>query len=719
MNVLRRHELWVLLLLGMTLYLVYTPIAELCFRDDMLTLPERAWFTDDLAWLKHLLSHAQSRYTFSGDSILFRPGLMFMIWLQEMLGRHNRQLLEGISLLVSGMTAYTFYHIYQKISGYKPIAALFALFIILTNAEISYWPHINPYMMGMALFAWGVWLFHHAHRKQRPEKRFRLIVGSTLLLFCSTLFHEFTAISLAMVLGYTLISNPFRNRYGVPTIVLAAGVPLLLYSGLALWSLIPTSQMSGRIVAGKATTAHADHSLIDLIQHLISQFLPGISNAYKALFPGDGRYLLFGLIVLLTVLFVVLFSRIKKPHPFRADPLLSNGMLLFSLAALFTILAGSLFGRGMAIGAIAGWYFTMTIAFLLIPVCHIVAYVVRQEHRILRRMFLVIMALWTVPTLATNAATIKLWRHQAQLQTQIPYQMVQDVTEYLERHPAYCLGGLFPAPSSPAIWSRTPHHFPYTQPTTMEDQLRYGRLIDYHMPSMTLLLQRHFCGQRLGRPLYAEIQQSNNGSASMRLLKESQQAYTAPGPHVLQSIETTARVRAQHVSVPYVPNIHGSNRQDQSKSIHVTHSWRISPGMEEIAWRVQSSDRDPIMFNSALYFDRERDSMVLHMLNNHLLVSLNNPHHGLINVGIHPMARMRRDARLRIREVGKGCLAFLDEVVVARIPSCQLAGEVHLLQWENGTPAERLTAGTERQIQPEERWYSRLKPLLNKHYEAS
>ena len=102
-------DFFVLALIILIVYFIFLPNNYFLRLDDHFFLPERAYFSNNHDWLIHLLTFNQSRFTWVGDCMLFRPGLLFVNWLFDVYARHDRALLHAISLgmyALSGILLY-------------------------------------------------------------------------------------------------------------------------------------------------------------------------------------------------------------------------------------------------------------------------------------------------------------------------------------------------------------------------------------------------------------------------------------------------------------------------------------------------------------------------------------------------------------------------------------------------------------------------------------
>src|SRR5665213_3235470 len=111
---LGRAAVW-LLLIAAVVYSVdqfFFPIIQYHYDDEWFVLPERVWYRDGFAWLKHLLFFSQTRTTWVGDFMLVRPGLFTWIWLQDMLVRSDRMAQQ---ILMIGVAAFAFAVFYYNV----------------------------------------------------------------------------------------------------------------------------------------------------------------------------------------------------------------------------------------------------------------------------------------------------------------------------------------------------------------------------------------------------------------------------------------------------------------------------------------------------------------------------------------------------------------------------------------------------------------------------
>src|SRR5437870_6100087 len=119
-------------LIGITAYVLYNwfyPIAQYYLEDDWTVLPERIWFKGKIDWLEHLLFFNQTRFTCVGDYMLYRPGLFFWVWLQDIMGRSDRMAQQLLLVAVTCGIFISFYLMIFRECG-KALALAGALFAL-------------------------------------------------------------------------------------------------------------------------------------------------------------------------------------------------------------------------------------------------------------------------------------------------------------------------------------------------------------------------------------------------------------------------------------------------------------------------------------------------------------------------------------------------------------------------------------------------------------
>ena len=165
-------------------------------NDDYFVLSERVFFSNKASfeWLYHLLFFNQNRFTWVGDTSLFRPGLFFLQWLYfEILFPINPKLVNiTISILNIFSLMGVFFAIKKYTNLFFGIFAIISLSLIDRGSIAYFWAHINPYILSIGLFSWWLAIYN----KNNPY--------TILLLFGSTLLYDVFGIFL-MVIGFLLI----------------------------------------------------------------------------------------------------------------------------------------------------------------------------------------------------------------------------------------------------------------------------------------------------------------------------------------------------------------------------------------------------------------------------------------------------------------------------------------------------------------------------------
>lgn len=193
------------------LYFIAYPDPRIIMGDDFFVLSEKAWFSNKIDWLSHLLLFNQTRFTWSGDFHLFRPGLFIFYFIAQdviwPLGIHSIWAwLFLINMLV-------FFCVYRFLSALcnKSLAVPLALWVLFPEPlgqMLFVWPHIQPYWIAIAFFSIGGTFAIQAARAVEPEiGRPHVLAG--LSFFVGSLFHEFVIIATLLCGLYLLLYSIF------------------------------------------------------------------------------------------------------------------------------------------------------------------------------------------------------------------------------------------------------------------------------------------------------------------------------------------------------------------------------------------------------------------------------------------------------------------------------------------------------------------------------
>ena len=157
-------SLFVLILCSLIILIHYNYF--ILMNDDYFVLSERVFFSNKASfeWLYHLLFFNQNRFTWVGDTSLFRPGLFFLQWLYfEILFPINPKLVNiTISILNIFSLMGVFFAIKKYTNLFFGIFAIISLSLIDRGSIAYFWAHINPYILSIGLFSWWLAIYNWA-----------------------------------------------------------------------------------------------------------------------------------------------------------------------------------------------------------------------------------------------------------------------------------------------------------------------------------------------------------------------------------------------------------------------------------------------------------------------------------------------------------------------------------------------------------------------------
>lgn len=182
----------------------FQPSSVTFLKDDFFVLAERAFYPSEFTWLKSLASLNQTRITWVGDTLLFRPGLHLWNGLIDILFRDNRDLAGLISLFPIFCASLALFSLQLKWTN--PLialssAALFAMY--KGDTQLATWSHISAYGFAIAFICAAI----------RSERY------AAVLFFASGLFHEITIPALSL---YLVIAFAARRNFSTPYFKAAA-----------------------------------------------------------------------------------------------------------------------------------------------------------------------------------------------------------------------------------------------------------------------------------------------------------------------------------------------------------------------------------------------------------------------------------------------------------------------------------------------------------------
>lgn len=338
-------------------YLFNSPNPYFLAQDDWIWMPEKAFFSSEGAWLKHLLFFNQNRFTYVGDFMLVRPGLFFFNWLMDLF-RSHREVGYFFSLGIFSFSSAVFFYLTLRRTNLLA-SVLMTCFLVMyaPGAYLATWPHIATYSLACSLYCLGVFLVENKGLSMGPL--------SFACLLLSFQFHELAFCAVAglivlYILGWRVFSTKKTSFlkdliWATPfviQVVFVAGVFLLLGKGIFTpgeggGALLQLQTRPWEFV--KDFASHYLHFLSSVFHFFPIKILEGTILAHA---------------VSLTLLLVALVSGWMA---FRKKQFAA----LAYFVVLITILFGIAFGRILTRGEASPWYgFLAVYGFLLLMTMH-------------------------------------------------------------------------------------------------------------------------------------------------------------------------------------------------------------------------------------------------------------------------------------------------------------------------------------------------------------
>ncbi|WP_143814799.1 hypothetical protein [Magnetofaba australis] len=678
--------------------LVFIPSPFLLNADDYYVFTEYGWFDSDWAWLKHMLSFNQTRFTFTGDYLLFRPGLFFMMGANDILWREATDLLIFEWLLICALALWV---LYRACALFTPhwLAALLALSLtslIPANAHVSFhWSTAVFYMICLGLFTQGaLWLGRSDG--QGPS---RPVLG-ILALFFASLFHELAIPALIGMIGYhaargALGSNPVGSTLK-PLLILTAPIALyavfylinaFYYDANAIFSLQfePSAVRDGddRTLVEKLTLAGR------YLYGVLTMMIPSaIWSEWKAALMPDSMLKLTraGETLACVALALWALGRVLRRHGWRSVFAHTHWVERAAQIALASTFAGVLVGRIISRGHATSMYYTMYLYFFLIIVAALLGRWLAHSSPRKRRRILIGVGLYLALPLLFNAPLIK-QRFSAEAKSSGTLALM-DMAQRIRGHQAQqdegkarCFGGVF-------------LEFP-------EQESEQDTMV---LESLMTLFQPRSCDRNEDKPVYYIMKRSpesgelmlgeynplsfwfspNSGGA---LHKEPLAPMTALAPERLRGLFWG----------PGGGVIKQEKRPDWDKleALHLDGAEiEISAGTRGVSFQVESQDAFPLFYNFGLLLEsKSGERLVAQWGDNRIHVAQFTAEGGEpFREREYYVPYMKSKTRVSVKQRAEDrCLLEMGRVIIASIPQCHLTGRMTLFRWDGADQKETLS----------------------------
>lgn len=642
--------------------------------DDYFILAERAYFSNNSDWLGHLLAFNQSRFTWVGDYMLFRPGLFIVNWLFDVGARHNRELLHAVALInyaVAGVVLYLACSRYVT----RPVALVLSGFFVVPrySDSLANYPHINPYLFSMILLLAAALLMTQNNRFQKGNSAAGLL---TLMLLAAALFHEFTVLALAaagvmLLLMYRTRRLPSDecSREAIRCRAVPVAASLLLFLVLFIVNLIkskvPCFYSPGEGLSSAALGTYLFRYAL-LLYKSVNFALPDAIFKMADIYNGVVWFPVMAL-------FMVVAYRTKSLLiVFRKDRTIDM-VAVMSLSAVAALAFGIVIGRFITRGSAMAWYIVMIGYFLLVIIAIVWNRVSEKIPGTAVRISQTLFVILAIVTLAHRSVVYHNGHREMNRTIQPAVSTSHGIIDFLDRHRMYSYAGIFPDPARKRAFDKP-------------DITNLYR-------SINLVCHYYSSAVRAGIPVYARINDGSGGApanASVNLYRMNDQETQQETRHTPLNL-----LPRNHVAgIDSIAQPRSCNRYEAQKKLSLAGSF--TPAylsdrqcrFRELRVRLKSDDGFPIMYNTGIFFLSDTNATLIALMDNEAVIysGLGRERH-IVSQGTLP--RLSRLFDIVLRRNGPDCLVFMDEYLIAVIPRWDGSpGRIGIGTWENGTSPE-------------------------------
>jgi hypothetical protein len=652
----------------------FLPSSYFLELDDYFFLAERAYFSNNNQWLWHLLTFSQSRFTWVGDYMLFRPGLFFVNWLFDVCARHDRAILYGISMANYAVAGIILYLACSRYVNRALALALCGLFIVPRYTDtLATWPHINPYLFSMIFLIAGALIFSKKANFQKVNLKIILL---TLLFFLASLFHEFMVLTLVFSVVLLLLiyrtktvssDEDARGSIRYCSIVFVLSLALFFILFLVNWikSKVPCFYTPGEGVSFAALSTYLFRYLL-LIYKSINFVLPDAILKRPDIYNGVVWLPIIGLFMVVAFRTKSLFIFLKKDRSIDVTAILS-------LSAIVALAFGIVIGRFITRGSAMAWYIAMIGYFELVITAVLWSRVSDKIPRLATRISQTLFVILAIATIAHRSVVYHNNHREMNNAIQPEISVSRSIIDFLDRHRTYCYAGIFPDPARKKAFDKP-------------DITNIYR-------SINLVLYYYSSAAHAGIPVYARI----NGDLEARSEKTAINIYQMNGgdprpetSYTLLNLQPQKNVPGLNTIIqPRSYNTYESKNKlalaDKFTPVYLSdQKYRF----QELRVRIKSDDRFPIMYNTGIFYRSDTNITLVALMDNDVVIysGLGGNRH-IVSQGTLP--RSSRLFNIIFRRNGSDCLVFMDEYLIAIIPQCDGSpGQIGTGTWENGTLPE-------------------------------
>lgn len=614
------------------IYYFFYPIEYYYYGDDWFVLPEKVWFQSNFEWLQHLMILNQRRFTFTGDFMLYRPGLFFIYGVSDILFRTDRQA-QQLVLIAVVTSAFYFHYLFLKDYLGKLFAAALCMYTLCLPVGfiIYHWPQLVPYVLALGFFSLG--LKYYLKSENDPYRLWK----AGFSFFFATLFHEIAVVS---IVGYFCAQIVFSWKEKKKLVPL--GAPLLAF--FSMTTLIATT-------SSLPVFFDKQHNAINFNPELIQRVLSAT------------QMLVYNLLY-----FALPFTRIEHESNW-VFPCITIGVMVFGsflllrqkdkallkvmlplMISLFGVIAGVLVGRVAPRGSFAPYYFVLMLYFLL-PIVAIsyAKFLSKQKWRVIS-----VVTLLTISNFAyveaRNATDpsgpLKVYPH---------IELVSEISKALKNQPDRCFGG--GASTNADVDTNYLLNIAFSNEACKENDGKKPTVFMYRQPDLKQLIQAKVVG-KTGEFHEAIIANSKSTEALASTL-------FGFGFNIVQ-----AKARS-----PY------------PKEIVVSNLILSTGPVSGFEFEVVSSDSYPVLYNFGFEIGQVNgDSTIVIFHNNNMDILTKQ---ATVRTSLPDIS-----SNLRIRIIRDGGYLFIlnNNQVLMQFPNgFKNDSYIHFLTFDNGTPGEKIT----------------------------
>lgn len=222
---------WAALAFFLAAFALYAPALNRVFVNDQI------WYFAELGGRASLLDglrhydYAVTRVYWKGDDALFRPLLFVWLAIANSLFSYHHVWWNAANIALHALVVVFLFRLLLAIRP-SPFALWAAvLFLVMKpSLELVLWHHLGGYLLGCLCLLIGLRAFIQLTERLDPRPARSIVAAYALSLTAASLFYEVMAV-VAFFAGLILLWVEWRRwRRPAPAILLASGIPVVLFS---------------------------------------------------------------------------------------------------------------------------------------------------------------------------------------------------------------------------------------------------------------------------------------------------------------------------------------------------------------------------------------------------------------------------------------------------------------------------------------------------------